>query len=153
MNKYYLAVDIGASSGRHIIGYMENGTMKLEEVYRFDNGMKKRNGHLCWNIEGLFDEIINGLKECKRLNKIPSSMGIDTWAVDFVLLDKDDNILGDTIGYRDHRTNGMDQLVYNIIPEEELYKRTGIQKQTFNSIYQLMAIKEKHPDHIEATEI
>ena len=149
MSKYYLAIDIGASSGRHILGYMDNGTMKLEEVYRFNNELVKRNGHLCWDTDKLFAEIINGLKECKKLNKIPVSMGIDTWAVDFVLLDKEDNILGDTVGYRDHRTNGMDEKVYSIIPEEELYSRTGIQKQIFNTIYQLMAIKENHPDHLE----
>ena len=116
--------------------------MKFEEVYRFNNELVKRNGHLCWDTDKLFAEIINGLKECKKLNKIPVSMGIDTWAVDFVLLDKEDNILGDTVGYRDHRTNGMDEKVYSIIPEEELYSRTGIQKQIFNTIYQLMAIKE-----------
>ncbi len=152
MRKYYLAVDIGASSGRHILGYMEDGTMKLEEVYRFNNELVKRDGHLCWDIEGLFNEIINGLKECKKLNKVPVTMGIDTWAVDFVLLDKEDKVLGDTVGYRDHRTNGMDELVYKIVPEEELYSRTGIQKQIFNSIYQLMAIKKEHPDHLEQAE-
>lgn len=152
MGKYYLAIDIGASSGRHILGYMDNGTMKLEEVYRFNNDLVRRDGHLCWDLDRLFDEIKNGLKECKKLNKIPVSMGIDTWAVDFVLLDKDDKILGDTIGYRDHRTNGMDEEVYKIIPEEDLYARTGIQKQLFNTIYQLMAIKTEHPQHLEEAE-
>lgn len=152
MGKYYLAIDIGASSGRHILGYMDNGTMKLEEVYRFNNDLVRRDGHLCWDLDRLFDEIKNGLKECKKLNKIPVSMGIDTWAVDFVLLDKDDKILGDTIGYRDHRTNGMDEEVYKFIPEEDLYARTGIQKQLFNTIYQLMAIKTEHPQHLEEAE-
>jgi rhamnulokinase len=152
LGKYYLAIDIGASSGRHILGYMDNGTMKLEEVYRFNNDLVRRDGHLCWDLDRLFDEIKNGLKECKKLNKIPVSMGIDTWAVDFVLLDKDDKILGDTIGYRDHRTNGMDEEVYKFIPEEDLYARTGIQKQLFNTIYQLMAIKTEHPQHLEEAE-
>ncbi len=152
MGKYYLAIDIGASSGRHILGYMDNGTMKLEEVYRFNNDLVRRDGHLCWDLDRLFDEIKNGLKECKKLNKIPVSMGIDTWAVDFVLLDKDDKILGDTIGYRDHRTNGMDEEVYKFIPEEDLYARTGIQKQLFNTIYQLMAIKTEHPQHLDEAE-
>lgn len=149
MIKYYLAVDIGASSGRHILAHMDNGTMKLEEVYRFNNELETRNGHLCWNIDKLFEEIKNGLKECKKLNKIPVTMGIDTWGVDFVLLDNDNNILGDTVGYRDHRTNKMDELVYELIPEEELYNKTGIQKQIFNTIYQLMAIKQGNPEHLE----
>lgn len=149
MIKYYLAVDIGASSGRHILAHMDNGTMKLEEVYRFNNELETRNGHLCWNIDKLFEEIKNGLKECKKLNKIPVTMGIDTWAVDFVLLDNDNNILGDTVGYRDHRTNKMDELVYELVPEEELYNKTGIQKQIFNTIYQLMAIKQDNPEYLE----
>lgn len=152
MNQYYLAVDIGASSGRHILGTIKDGKMKLEEVYRFDNGLEKRDGHLCWNIPGLFEEIKNGLKECKKLNKIPVSMSVDTWGVDYVLLDEKDQILGDTIGYRDHRTNGMDDLVYQKISEIDLYKRTGIQRQIFNTIFQLMAVKHKSPEHLEKAE-
>ena len=79
-------------------------------------------------------------------------MSIDTWGVDYVLLDKDDNILGDTVGYRDSRTNGMDEKVYEKISLEDLYKRTGIQKQMFNTIYQLMAVKETNPEHMEKAE-
>ena len=148
MLKYYLAIDIGASSGRHIIGFMKDGKLELEEIYRFSNGMTSKNGHLCWDVEKLFNEIINGLKKCKSLGKIPSYMGIDTWAVDFVLLDQDDQLLGDAVGYRDSRTNGMDALVYEKIPLQDLYERTGIQKQIFNTICQLMAIKTKHPDQL-----
>ena len=87
MAEYYLAVDIGASSGRHILGHLENGRIELEEVYRFENGMDKKDGHLCWNIPRLFEEIKAGLKACKAAGKVPKSMGIDTWAVDYVLLD------------------------------------------------------------------
>ena len=86
MAEYYLAVDIGASSGRHILGCLEDGKLKLEEVYRFKNGVEERNGHLCWNLDRLFTEIKAGLKKCKEIGKIPVSMGIDTWGVDFVLL-------------------------------------------------------------------
>ena len=81
--------------------------------------------------------------------KIPESIGVDTWAVDFVLLDAKDQRLGDAVGYRDHRTQGMDQSVYEVIDEEELYLRTGIQKQPFNTIYQLMAVKEQIPELME----
>lgn len=152
MDKYYLAVDIGASSGRHMLASMVDGKVQLEEVYRFPNGMDNVNGTLCWDVNRLFTEIKNGLKKCKELGKIPVSMGIDTWAVDYVLLDKDDKILGDTVGYRDNRTAGMDDKVYEMIPLEDLYARTGIQKQMFNTIYQLMAVKEQHPEHMEQAE-
>ena len=150
--KYYLAVDIGASSGRHILGWMENGKLRLEEIYRFANGLMEKNGHLCWDMERLVQEVMNGLKKCHELNRIPTSMGIDTWGVDFVLLDKEGKILGDTVAYRDSRTQGMDTEVYKVISEAELYGRNGIQKQLFNSIYQLMAIKHEHPEYLEQAE-
>ena len=149
MGNYYLAVDIGASSGRHMLASMEDGKMKLEEVYRFPNGMDNKNGTLCWDVDRLFTEIKNGLKKCKELGKIPATMGIDTWGVDYVLLDEKDQILGDTVGYRDSRTNGMDEKVYEKISLSALYERTGIQKQIFNTIYQLMAVKETHPEYLE----
>ena len=133
MGKYYLAVDIGASSGRHILGHLENGKIKLEEIYRFENGMDHKDGKLLWNVDRLFGEILNGMKKCKELGKIPVSMAIDTWAVDYVLLDEQDRILGDTYGYRDHRTDGMDAEVAKILPETELYAKTGIQKQIFTT--------------------
>ena len=152
MATYYLAVDIGASSGRHILGHMENGKMILEEIYRFENGMVKKDGELCWEFDRLFKEVVNGLKKCKEIGKIPVSMGVDTWGVDFVLLDKDDNVLGNTVGYRDHRTEGMDKEVYKAISLKDLYARTGIQKADYNTIYQLMAVKKKHPEYLEQAE-
>ena len=144
MEKYYLAVDIGASSGRHMLASMVDGRMELEEIYRFPNGMDNVDGTLCWDVKRLFAEIKNGLKKCKELGKIPSFMGIDTWAVDYVLLDQKDRVLGDTVGYRDSRTGGMDDKVYETISLSALYARTGIQKQIFNTIYQLMAVKQSH---------
>lgn len=152
MEKYYLAIDIGASSGRHMLASMKDGKMQLEEVYRFPNGMDNKNGTLCWDVERLFTEIKNGLKKCKEIGKIPVSMGIDTWGVDYVLLDKDNKILGDTVGYRDSRTEGMDEKVYETISQNDLYARTGIQKQIFNTVYQLMAVKESHPEYLEQAE-
>lgn len=152
MGKYYLAIDIGASSGRHIIAELVDGKIVLEEVYRFWNGMDDVEGSLCWDVDRLFREIINGLKKCKEIGKVPSYMGIDTWGVDYVLLDKGDNIVGHTYGYRDDRTIGMDDKVYDIISLEDLYKRTGIQKQVFNTIYQLMAVKENNPEQMAKAE-
>lgn len=152
MRRYYLAVDIGASSGRHMLAHKEDGKICLEEISRFENGMEEKDGHLCWNLEKLFEEIVSGLAECKRVGKIPFCMGIDTWAVDYVLLDKEGKILGNTYGYRDCRTKGMDEKVYEVISREDLYKRTGIQKQIFNTIYQLMAVKTQEPIHMEQAE-
>ena len=149
MTEYYLAVDIGASSGRHILGHMEQGRMVMEEMHRFYNGLTVKDGEACWDLEQLFEEIKTGLKKCREAGKIPVSMGIDTWAVDFVLLDDTDKVLGNAVGYRDKRTEGTDRLVYEVLPEQELYGRTGIQKQIFNTIYQLMAVKKKHPECLE----
>ena len=89
MSKYYAAVDMGASSGRLMVGWTENGKMQLEEIHRFENGMVKKDDELCWEFDRIFREIVTGLKKCKELGKIPVSLGVDTWGVDFVLLDKD----------------------------------------------------------------
>ncbi len=149
MSKYYAAVDMGASSGRLILGWLEDGKMQLEEVHRFENGMVKKGDELCWEFDRIFQEIVTGLKKCKEMGKIPSSLGVDTWGVDFVLLDENDHVLGNTVGYRDHRTDGMDDEVYKIISQEDIYARTGIQKAIYNTIYQLMAVKKKYPQYME----
>lgn len=143
---YFLAIDIGASSGRHMLGHVEEGRMVLEEIYRFPNGMTEENGVLFWDTDRLFAEILAGMKECAKLGKIPKSVGIDTWAVDFVLLDEENRRLGKAVAYRDSRTKGMDEELYKLVPEDALYARTGIQKQIFNTIYQFMALKKKQPE-------
>ena len=140
----YMAIDIGASSGRNIIGTLDNGRISLEEVHRFPNGAAERGGTLCWDVEGLLAEVKTGLEKCGC-----RGAGIDTWGVDFVLLDKDGGILGDTVAYRDSRTNGMDAEVERLVPYEEHYTITGIQKQLFNTVYQLMALKINDPALLE----
>lgn len=152
MRTYYLAIDIGASSGRHILGYVDKGKIKLEEIYRFENLQIRKGEHDCWNTNDLYLNILEGLKICQTEGKIPAVMGIDTWAVDFVLLDKEDKKLGDAVAYRDSRTNGIDRSVYEKISEQELYSRTGIQKQLFNTIYQLAALHREHPEQMEQAE-
>jgi rhamnulokinase len=149
---HHLAVDIGASGGRHILGWLENGRIKTEEVFRFENRTEMRNGFLCWNLDRLLENIIAGMKKCGALGKIPATAGIDTWAVDFVLLDKNNRLLGDAVSYRDKRTQGMDEAVEALIPRGELYRRTGIQKQPFNTIYQLMSIKRRQPELLKAAD-
>ncbi|WP_122630641.1 rhamnulokinase [Lucifera butyrica] len=145
---YYLAVDIGASSGRHILGWIENGKVRIEEIYRFENRLEEKDGHLCWDLDRLFQEVLKGLERCKELDRIPLSIGIDTWGVDFVLLDGAGHVLGNSIAYRDGRTQGMDTEVYKVISEEELYHRNGIQKQLFNSVYQLAALQRQNPEFL-----
>ena len=164
--KYYLAVDIGASSGRHILAHIEDGKIVCEEVYRFYNGNdllladgtnagpadgqeQPEGAHRIWNIERLAGEVVAGMKKCAELGKIPASLSIDTWGVDYVLLDENDELTAPCYAYRDSRTNGVDEEVYKIIPEKELYARTGIQKAIFNTIYQLMAAKLQEPQTLE----
>lgn len=140
--KYYLAIDIGASSGRHILGYIENNKMVLEEIFRFKNGAEKQGDKLVWNDKALFESIVNGLKKCKELGKIPVSIGIDTWGVDYALLDENDQLIGEVYSYRDDRTQNVIDEVHSIVSEKEAYERTGIQKQVFNTIYQLYCDKK-----------
>lgn len=147
--KTFLAVDIGASGGRHMLGWISENRLHMEEVYRFDNRMFYRDGHLYWDTEYLFEQILNGMRQCRKLGKTPDGMAVDTWGVDFVFLDKEGRRLGSAVGYRDRRTKGMDDKVQEVLSEQELYYRTGIQKQMFNTIYQLMAVKEQEPKLLE----
>lgn len=138
---YYLAIDIGASSGRHIVGWLEDGKLNLKEVYRFENGPKQIGDHLYWDGERLFKEVVNGLKVAKEQGLTPSYIGIDTWAVDYALLDEDDKLIDDILCYRDKRTEVAIYRVHKRICFEDLYAKTGIQFQPFNTIYQLYSDK------------
>lgn len=134
--KYYLAIDIGASSGRHIIGWREGEEICTKEVYRFPNGVAKQDGRLVWDIECLYYSVLAGLREAFRLYPQIESLSVDTWGVDYVLLDGDKEILP-VYAYRDSRTEAVIPKVHEIIPFSELYSRVGCQFQPFNSIYQL----------------
>lgn len=136
---YYLAVDIGASSGRHILGHVENGKLVLEEVYRFENGIHNENGTLVWDAENLVREVKAGIKKCKETGKIPETVAIDTWGVDYMLLDENKKELLPAVSYRDSRTEKAAEEVGEILPQSVLYYSTGIQKQNYNTIYQLYA--------------
>ncbi len=142
MKTYYLAVDIGASSGRHILSHIENDRLVLEEIYRFDNNLVESENGLVWDTERLFNEVLCGIKKCKKIGKIPKSIAIDTWGVDYVLLDENKKEIKPCFCYRDSRTNGVIDEVESIISPSRLYSKTGIQKQNFNTIYQLYADKK-----------
>ena len=139
--RYYLAVDIGASSGRHIVGWMEDGRLCTEEVYRFPNGVQRQDGHLVWDIEGIFAHVKEGLKAAFARYPRIESVSIDTGAVDYVLLDRDDAPIYPCYAYRDGRTRQAVAAVHAAVPFAQLYARTGIQFQPFNTIYQLYADK------------
>ncbi len=147
--EFYLAIDIGASSGRHILGYLKDGKLEIEEIYRFENGISKIGDEYCWDIQSLISEVKNGIKKCKAIGKIPKSIGIDTWGVDFVLLDENDKMIGNAVAYRDDRTEGFMEKAFEKIPKDMLYLYTGIQFQRFNTLYQLLAIKDKNKDYLD----
>lgn len=134
----YLAIDIGASSGRHIVGWSQNGRILTEEVFRFPNGVKEENRHLVWDIETLLQNVKEGIDKALESYGDIASLSIDTWGVDYVLLNGNNEILP-CYAYRDNRTKEAIQEVHFIIPFEELYSSTGIQYQPFNTIYQLYA--------------
>ena len=139
---YYLAIDIGASSGRHILSHIENEKLVLEEIYRFDNNLTQSKDGLVWDIDSLFNEVLNGIKKCKEIGKIPKSIAIDTWGVDYVLLDENKKEIKPCYCYRDGRTNAVIDEVESLVSPARLYAKTGIQKQNFNTIYQLYADKK-----------
>jgi len=143
---YYLAIDIGASSGRHIVGWLENNEIKTDEVYRFPNGTKMQNKHLVWDIDKLFKNVKKGIKAALKKYPHIESLAIDTWGVDYVLISNSGN-LTPCLAYRDNRTEGVIDTVHSIISFEELYARTGIQFQPFNTIYQMYEdLKRKRLD-------
>ena len=154
MGTCHVAIDIGASSGRHIVGQVIDGRMELTEVYRFENGLTRKDGHLCWDIDALAESVVAGLAAAKETGFEPATIGIDTWAVDYVLLGADDQRLADCVGYRDARTDGVrDALeLSGILSFDEHYARTGIQYQQFNTAYQLCAQSREGRSVLDAAE-
>lgn len=139
--KYFFAVDLGATSGRTIIGGINNDKVELEELTRFPNNLIEINGHFYWDIYALYFEIIKGLKEAKRRDLNITSIGIDTWGVDFVCVAEDGSV-SQPIAYRDpHTFDAMEDYLENVMSREKVYNTTGIQFMNFNSIFQLYAMK------------
>ena len=134
--RYCLAIDIGASSGRHIVGWLENGAIQTEEIYRFPNGVREENGHLVWDVAGLLASIKAGIAAAQEKYPQIESLSIDTWGVDYVLLNNGQEILP-VYAYRDNRTEAVIPQVHAKVPFSELYRRTGCQFQPFNTVYQL----------------
>lgn len=149
MTKTYVAVDIGASSGRLMLGTIKNKKLQLKEMYRFKNGFTMENGHDRWNIDSIINEIFKGLEKVKAAGFDDIELGIDTWAVDYVLVGMDGEKIQDPISYRDARTkNAMNELTSDL-PKSYIYKKTGIQFLNFNTLYQLY---EESKDDLEKTD-
>lgn len=141
---YFFAVDLGATSGRTIIGHLEKDAFSLEEVTRFPNNLIEQGGHFYWDIYALYFEMIRGLKEVARRGLEITSIGIDTWGVDFVLIGEDNAILRNPRAYRDPITfEAMDDYLKNVLSRREVYDITGIQLMNFNSLFQLYAMKQE----------
>lgn len=147
MNQHFLTFDFGASSGRGILADFDGQKLSIREIHRFVNEPVLAFGHYYWDLLRLFSEMKNGLIQLRRdgMTEI-ASMGVDTWGVDFALLDAYDKPLGNPFYYRDSLTDGAMEAVYSVIPKRELYERTGIQFMKFNTIFQLYAIQHRYPD-------
>ncbi len=152
-NTYFLAFDLGASSGRAILGNLENNKLTLKEVHRFENQMLKIDGHFRWDIFKLFNELKTGLKKCiSKLDVQPASIGVDTWGVDFAHIDKNGEILSLPFAYRDSRTDSAMEDLFQIIPKKKVYNATGIQFMQINSLFQLFSMVKENPDSLDSTD-
>jgi len=149
-NKSFLAFDIGATSGRSILGTLDNGRLQMKELTRFSNQMLQIGNHFHWNIYSLFEYLKAALIAVNKEGVKISSIGIDTWGVDFALIANDGAILGAPYAYRDPHTDGMPDKYFSIVPREKVYDLTGIQVMNFNSLYQLFALKQANSSLLEA---
>ncbi|MHC4399861.1 MAG: rhamnulokinase [Planctomycetota bacterium] len=151
--KAYLAIDMGASSGRHVVGHFDGGSLRLEEVYRFENGPVDVAGGLYWDLLAQWSHVKQGLRAAgDRFADRVASVGVDTWGVDFGLLGRDDVLLGNPHHYRDARTNGMLETAFAAVPREEIFRHSGLQFMQFNTLYQLLAMKRANSALLEAAE-
>jgi rhamnulokinase len=151
--KAYLAVDMGASSGRHVVGRFDGQQLELEEIYRFENGPVEIAGSLCWDFLNQWSNIRQGLRAAgSRFGDEIVSVGVDTWGVDFGLLGRGDVLLGNPYHYRDSRTNGMMERAFSMVPRQEIFRHTGLQFMQFNSLYQLLAMKLGRSPLLDAAE-
>jgi rhamnulokinase len=151
--KAYLAIDIGASGGRHLLGLFDGSRLRLEEVYRFENGPVEANGHLHWDLLAQWTHVRQGLRAAgSRKGAAIASVGVDTWGVDFGLLGRGDELLGNPYHYRDSRTNGILEKAFQIAPREEVFRHTGLQFMQFNTLFQLLAMKLTNSSALDAAE-
>lgn len=144
MKEAKLAIDFGGGSGRVIAGYPSDGELCLDTIYRFQNRQVRMGGHIYWDFLSLFEDMKRGIRMAAEKGYKISSIGIDTWGVDFGLIDKNGNLLGNPVCYRDSRTDGMPEKVFGIIDQSEHYSVSGTQVMSINTLFQLYAMKEEN---------
>ncbi len=152
MKQNFFAVDLGATSGRTILGTFIEGGLNLEEINRFPNHLIEVGGHFYWDIYALYRHIIDGLKLVAHRGESIASIGIDTWGVDFVCVGKDGNLLRQPYAYRDPHTVGAPEALFSRISRSEVYGKTGIQIMNFNSLFQLDTLRRNHDSALEAAD-
>ena len=145
----YVALDLGAESGRSILGTLRGEQLTVEELFRFPNQMKHVADHLCWDMDGLLASIKEGLRCSARSGVRPESVAVDAWGVDFGFLQSDGTLLEFPYSYRDHRTDGMMEKFFELIPRPRVYELTGIQFMQLNSLFQLYAAVLKDADLVK----
>src|SRR6266849_1700391 len=149
----YLGIDLGAESGRVMAGLWDGKHMRLEELHRFPNGPVEIGGSLRWYVLRLWSEIQHGLTAAaRRYGKAVRSVGVDTWGVDFALLSKTNELLGQPFHYRDARTRGMMERAFRRVPRAEIFAATGLQFMQFNTLYQLLAVQDNNPEILAAAD-
>src|SRR5947207_5246731 len=149
----YLAIDLGAESGRVIAGLWNGNIMRLEEIHRFPNGPVAIDDSLRWDVLRLWSEVQNGLAlAAKKFGKSIVSVGADTWGVDFVLLTRQGEMLGQPYHYRDARTNGIMEKAFRKVPRVEIFAQTGLQFMQLNTLFQLLALKQAAPQLLDAAD-
>ena len=147
-----VAIDLGATSGRIVLGKYTGGSIQMTEIHRFSNNIIKIAGRSYWDLWGLWNEILAGLRKAAASGETIESVGVDTWGVDFVLLGKDGHILSQPRSYRDDYTVGAPDRFFGIIPRKELYRKTGIQIMNFNTVFQLFAMRQENNSSLEAAD-
>lgn len=152
MKQCFFAVDLGATSGRTVLGSFTEKGLELEEVNRFPNPLIEVNGHFYWDIYALYQSIIDGLKQAAKQNVQITSIGIDTWGVDFVCVGKDGHLLRQPYAYRDPHTKGAPEALFSRMPRSKVYGLTGIQVMNFNSLFQLDTLKRNSDSALAATD-
>lgn len=149
MANTYLAADFGGGSGRVMAGTIENGKLVLEEIHRFQNRQVKIGNHLYWDFLALFQDMKEGMKKAASKGYNVKSIAIDTWGVDFGLIDKNGNLIGNPVCYRDSRTEGLPEEYFKLVTPEEHYKETGIQVMNINTLFQLYSLKKENSPQLE----
>ncbi|MEE2710372.1 MAG: FGGY family carbohydrate kinase, partial [Gemmatimonadota bacterium] len=152
MSENYLAFDLGASSGRAVVGAFDGERLTLDEEHRFPNRIIRVLDHLHWDILGLFDEMLLGLSQCTRSGRTLRSIGVDTWGVDFGLIGKDRTLLGMPYAYRDPHTNGIMESAFTQASKDTIFEQTGIQFIPINTLYHLIALRRAGSPLLEAAE-